>query len=285
MIRDNDNAGQQSFNDDPEQDLRIENELLKIKMQAERGAYFSEIAEDLPPEVEAEFLKNIQLFEDSFDNAEEVTIYECIGKPSFQELSELTPQEIESATGRLLELMHSKNIVLDVQGQYEHAVIYKFITDELFHEKIREINIPGFMRHFIYEEFHPNHSLDIGNAAQQFLNDWFEKGFNEYSPELAYQFVTPEGKIHSREDVLTRLNNCLASYKRFTNIKFKESDIRFDWDEKESRGIGHAEGEFSYDAEIESGEIIHIEGPYMLYMMNEFGLWTIFYFLFPGFSW
>ena len=41
MIRDNDNAGQQSFKDDPEQDLRIENEPLKIKMQAERGAYFS----------------------------------------------------------------------------------------------------------------------------------------------------------------------------------------------------------------------------------------------------
>lgn len=267
------------------ENLQIENEILKLKMMAERGAYFGETAEDLPPEVEAEFLKNVQLFEDSFENAEEITIYECIGKPEYKDVNEMTAEEVEDETNRLLELLQSKNIVLDVLGQYELAVIYKFITDELFLEKVREINIPGFMHHFTYEEFHPNHAMDIGNAAQQFLNGWFEKGFNEYSSELAHQFINPDGKIYNRDEILLKLNNCLDSYKRFFNIKFKGSDTSFEWDDKEGKGLGHAEGIFSYDAEIENGEIIHIEGPYKLYMANEYGLWQIVYFVFPGFSW
>ena len=38
-------------------------------MQAERNALFGGNMQDLPPEVEAEFLKNVQMFEDSFDKA------------------------------------------------------------------------------------------------------------------------------------------------------------------------------------------------------------------------
>ena len=73
----------------------MENEILKLKMMAERGGYFSESAEYLPPEVEAEFLKNIQLFEDSFDNAEEISVYECIGKPEYKDVHELPSRRIK----------------------------------------------------------------------------------------------------------------------------------------------------------------------------------------------
>ena len=280
-----DNETNESDLEERNEKLQLDNEILKLKMMAERGAYFGESAGDLPPEVEAQFLKNIQLFEDFFDEAEEISVYECIGKPQYKDVDELTAEEVKNETNRLLELMESKNLVLDVLGQYDPAIIYKFIIDELLPKKIREINIPGFMHHFVYEEFHPDHKLDIGNAAQEFINHWFEKGFNEYSSELAHQFITAEGKIYTTEEVLQKLNNCLDSYKRFSNIKFKGSDISFEWDDKEDKGIGHAEGIFSYDAEIENGEIIHIEGPYKLYMMNEFGGWEIFYFVFPGFNW
>ena len=72
----NKKEAEENFNDDPEQNLRIENEILKLKMQAERGALFGGNMQDLPPEMEAEFLKNVQQFEDSFDIAREITIYE-----------------------------------------------------------------------------------------------------------------------------------------------------------------------------------------------------------------
>ncbi|HMK25585.1 MAG TPA: hypothetical protein VK483_06090 [Chitinophagaceae bacterium] len=285
MEEENKKEEEENFNDDPEQNLRIENEILKLKMQAERGALFGGNLEDLPPEMEAEFLKNVQQFEDSFDKARQVTIYECIGKPAYKKVEELMPEKIKGEITRIIELMHSKNIILEVMGQYELSVIYKFITEELFQEKIREVNFPGYIHSFVYEEFHPNHNIRIAGTAQDFLNHWFEKGFDENNTELAGQLITVEGKNFSKKEVIEKLHNCLNNYQRFINIKFKGSDIAFEWDEKEGKGLGHAEGMFSYDAEIESGETIRIEGPFKLYMINEMGRWQIFYFVFPGFAW
>ena len=275
----------EDFGDDPEQNLRIENEIIKLKMQAERGALFGGNREDLPPEMEALFLKNVQQFEDTFDIAREITIYECIGQPDFKKTEELKTEDVKEEITRILELLHSKNIIFEVLGQYEFSVIYKFITEELFREKIREVNHPGYIHSFVYEEFHPNHHVDIGRTAQEFLTHWFEKGFDENSTEFANQFITADGSIFSREEVLLRLRNCLNSYHDFSNIKFIGSGTSFEWNEEEAKGMGHAEGMFSYDAEIEKGETIHIEGPFKLYMINEDGFWRIFYFIFPGFAW
>ena len=285
MEEENKKEPEENLNDDPEQNARIENEILKLKMQAERGAFFGGKVEYLPPELEAEFLKNVQQFEDSFDKASEITIYERIGRPEYKKAEELMPEEVKSEITRITELMHSKNIILEVLGEYELSVIYKFITEELFQEKIREVNFPGYIHNFIYEEFHPNHKIDISRSAQEFLNHWFEKGFDENNTELSGQFITAEGRIFSKEEVIEKLRNCLNSYQRFINIKFKGTDTAFEWDEKEGKGLGHAEGMFSYDAEIESGETIHIEGPFKLYMINETGRWQIFYFVYPGFAW
>ena len=186
---------EENFSDDPEQNVRLENEILKLKMQAERNALFGGNMEELDPEVEAEFLKNVQSFEDSFAKAKQVSIYEYIGKPVYKAVDDLKPEEVKGELKRIMEILHSKNIILEVQGQYELSVIYKFITEELFQEQIRDIQFPGYIHSFIYEEFHPNHTIDIGRTAQDFLNHWFEKKFDENSTELANQLVTAEGQI------------------------------------------------------------------------------------------
>ena len=285
MDEENKSKEEQNFSNDPEENLRIENELMKLKMQAERGALFGGNMDELPPEVEAEFLKNVQSFEDSFDKANQITVYECIGKPDYKVVDELKLPEVETELKRIIELLHSKNIILEVLGKYELSVIYKFITDELFQEKIREISFPGYIHSFIYEEFHPNHNVDIGRTAQEFFDHWFEKKFNEDCFEFAHRIVTAEGNTYTRDEVISKLNTCMASYKEFKNIKFKGSETSFEWNEAEKSGLGHAEGMFKYDAEIENGETIRIEGPFKLYMINEDGFWRIFYFVFPGFAW
>src|SRR5437762_6150214 len=145
MEEENKQEREGNFNKDPEQDIHIENEILKIKMQAERGAWFGGNMEDLPPEVEAEFLKNVQQFEDSFDKASQVSIYECIGKPEYKKAEELRPEEVKDEITKVIELLHSKNIILEVLGQYDLSLIYKFITEELFLETIREVNFPGYI--------------------------------------------------------------------------------------------------------------------------------------------
>ena len=84
----------QTFSSDPEENLRIENELLEIRMAAERGAVFGDNAEDLSPEIEAQFLKNVQQFEHSYDNAMLITVYERVGTPSYKKLEELKAEEL-----------------------------------------------------------------------------------------------------------------------------------------------------------------------------------------------
>ena len=285
MEEENKDQHKENFSDKPDENLRIENEILKLKMQAERGALFGGSMDDLPPEIESEFLINVQQFEDSFEKAKMISLYECIGRPMYKKVDELKPEEAEEEIRRIMELMHSKNIILEVQGQYELSVIYKFIIEELFQEQIKEVNFPGYIHSFIYEEFHPNHHVDIAKTAQHFLDHWFEKSFDENSTEFTGQIITAEGKIFSKQDVMEKLVNCLKSYRQFTNIKFKGSDTSFEWDDKVGKGLGHAEGMFSYDAELEGGEFIHIEEPFKLYMSNEDGFWRIFYFVFPGFAW
>ncbi len=285
MEEENKDQHKENFSDKPDENLRIENEILKLKLQAERGALFGGNMDDLPPEIESEFLKNVQQFEGSFEKAKMITIYECISKPTYKSVDELKNEEIEAELKSLVELMHSKNIILDVLGEYEHSVIYRFITEELFLEQIRDMQFPGYIHNFIYEEFHPNHTIDIERTAQDFLNHWFEKNFDENSTEFANQLITAGGEILPREEVITKLHNCLNSYQRFTNIKFSDTDTSFEWNENEKSGIGHAEGMFKYDAEIENGEIINLEGAFKLYMINEDAFWRIFYFVFPGFAW
>jgi len=279
------NEHAENLSNDPEQNLRIENDILKLKMQAERGALFGGNMEDISPEIEAEFLKNVEAFEKSFDDAKVISIYECIGSPAYKKAEELQPEEVEPELRKIMELLHAKNILLEVLGRYDLSVIYKFITEELFLEQIRDMYHPGYLHSYIYEEFHPNHNVDIARNAQEFLNHWFEKSFDENSIELANPLITPEGKMFSRGEGIQKLAHCLNSYRSFSNIQFAGSDTSYEWDDETSRGIGHAEGMFKYDALLENGEMIHIERPFKLYMSNDDGCWRIFYFVFPGFAW
>ncbi|MFI5132477.1 MAG: hypothetical protein ACHQFX_20910 [Chitinophagales bacterium] len=274
-------AGQEN----PEQDIRIGNEILKLKLMAERGARFGDNDKEIPAEIEEEFLKNVEAFEAAFDKAMPVTIYECIGQPTYKKVDELKEEEVQPETERLMTLLHAKNILLYVMGEYDLSIIYKFITEELFQEEIRPVDHPGYLHNYVYEEFHPNHHVSIGLTAQQFLSHWFEKGFDEKASEFATQIITANARTFSRSEMVDKLRKCLDSYQSFLNIRFKGPETSFEWNDEESRGLGHAEGIFSYDAVLENGEVIHIEDPFKLYMSNEDGCWRIFYFVFPGFVW
>ena len=112
----------------------------------------------------------------------------------------------------------------------------------------------------------------------------FEKSFNEYSWELDKTFTLPNGSILSIEKLLEKFNLVFLSFNRFINSGFEITDISYRWNE-EDKGIGHVEGKVHYDAELESGELVKYEGPFKLYMANEFGMWKSYYFVFPGFNW
>ena len=276
------NQPEEKFSEDPQEQLHIENQILKLKMQAESGAYFGPMADDLPPEIENDFLKHVQAFEDAWQNVKQVAVHEILGNPEYKEAALISDDEIPKELERLHALMEERNMQLDVLGDYDPRVIYTFITEELFKHETNDMQLPGWTTNFIYEEFHPNHKMDIENRAKEFLTDWFNRRFNEYSLELNDTFILPDASTLSREEVIAKFNTIFASFVDFNDTGYKVSEISFKWDEAQGQGLGHAEGTVWYDAEMENGELVHIEGPFKLYMCNEQGWWNIFYMVFPG---
>lgn len=162
----------------PKLNTKEENEFKKLKLSIEHGTtFFGKSNSNLPPEIECQFLDYISNFENAFQNAKQITVYEKIGKPEFKPEGTLSDEEITVELERIEEIMHQNNIRLDVLCDYENEdrLIYAFITEELFLSKIDEMNVPGMMSHFTYEEFHQNHKYDLEQATEDFLKMFLDK--------------------------------------------------------------------------------------------------------------
>ncbi|MEJ7588255.1 MAG: hypothetical protein WKI04_11905 [Ferruginibacter sp.] len=175
----------ENFSDDLQENLRIENEFLKIKLKAQYGdAFQMENSEEMPPEIENQFLKSMMAFEDDYANTEYSTVYERIGKPSFKALNEMSAAEVSTALRGFTTLFEKNEIEFHItDGPYPDELIYQFITEELFAVQVEKIPVAGMSSNFIYEEFHPNHKADITKRTHTFLKNWFEKKFTEYKNE------------------------------------------------------------------------------------------------------
>ena len=278
----------QPLSDDSQENMQIENEILKLKLKAQFGEAFQMgPSTDLPPEIENEFLKNVLAFEDAHQHVKYTKVYERLGNPAYRKANELSDKEINDELTRIEETMEKNNMALDVLAEYDDRTIYTFITEELFEHETEtgEGLIPGMITHFTYEEFHPNHKYDINNRAQEFLSAWFEKKFSEYSWELGSEFVLPDGRMLTKQEVLDKIKTVFDAYPKFINCNYVIAEINFQLNEETGTGMGHAEGGVKYDAILENGEQVHIEGPFKLYMSMEYDWWKIFYFVFPGFEW
>jgi hypothetical protein len=269
------------LSDDPEENMRMENELLQLKLKAELGAD-TYISGNFPPNIENEFLKNVLAFENSFSNATMKNIYELLEKPMYKPLTELDDNEIEIALEALFALMKKKQITLEFSGAYDNRTKYKFITEEFFNEKIIDNMIPGMIWHFNYEEYHPNHKMDIENKTISFISAWInQKIANDYL-DLAETFIMPNGQIFRKDEIANKITNMCKSFPEFKDCLYNIDKV--DYELQNDIGMGFAEGIVKYNAISRSQEKITIEGQFKLYFTLEFNCWSIFYFIFPGFE-
>jgi len=278
---DNNEMPDQPLSDDPEENLRMENELLRLKLKAELGGESHSIS-DIDPEIENEFLKNVLAFEHNFANSKPAKVYDLLGKPDFKRPDDLDDNSVSKALEEITELMSEKNIEVYFGDGYDDRTKYHFITEELFEHETTFAPMPGMTTNFDYEEFHPNHKKDIEKRGEEFISGWFKRDFSERSWELADHFILPDRKILSKADVVAQLQRIFDACTAFTNEKYIINDTGFELDE--ANGIGHAGGMVRYDAVLENGEIIPIGGHFKLYMTLEHGWWSIFHINFPGFK-
>jgi hypothetical protein len=275
---------EETFSEDPNENLHIENEIMKLKMQAESNAFFV-TDKDLPPDIEHMFLKNVQQWEEAYKNVKPIKVYDLIERPEYRTANMLNNEEVVVELDRITEIMNEHNICLHVEGKYDPRIIYRFITEELFEHETDNMQLMGMTQNFTYEEFHPNHELDIQRRTMDFFEDWFERKFNEYSWELNDVFILPDGRITPKQELLDRIQLVFAAYTSFKNVQFAIGETSFQFDAEKGTGLGHSEGAVKYTAITENGDMVHIEGPFKLYMSHEYSWWNIFYFVFPGFEW
>ena len=159
-------------------EIKADNELLKLKLETEHGMLMSE-SFGLPPQMENIWLKQIYDFEKQFRNAERVPIYDFIKRPSFKPIESLTDREIPGELNRLMEIMRSYGVSLDCICEYEPAVIYRFVTEEFFKKEMDNIELKGMIHGFIYEEYHPNYDHDLRTRVEDFIKSLLERDWNQ----------------------------------------------------------------------------------------------------------
>ena len=280
------NENEEFLNLEQTEQLRMENEVLRLKIQAQFGGMHGG-SEELPPEIENQFLKQVLAFEESYTTkTKKVKISEMLGHPVFRKSEELNDAEFESESERLAELLKSKSISIDFIRERDDRFQYKFITEEFFeYETDLLISLPGMMHCFCYEEFHPDHEMDIENRTKEFMNAWFERQTEFANYYLSDAFIQPDGKVLSLEELKVKLRDFFDSWSSFEKCEFRILEIKFQLqNDREPYGLGHAEGMVRYDAILESGKRKTFEGPFKLYLSLQYEWWNVFYFVMEGFN-
>lgn len=149
--------------------LKAENDFLKMKMMLEQGAQFGSMASnDLPAEIENQFLKNVMAFEEKFKGERKVIkLSERIGQPKhFEPVSAIPDHDIASAWEELDNYLQQYDICLSVSSpKVTERELYRFTTEELFNYEMDDQHLPGWTTHFTYDEFYPDHEFENTNAA------------------------------------------------------------------------------------------------------------------------
>ena len=140
-MNDNNTPNELPGNDDDE-NLRMENELLRLKFIAEFGGD-SHSTGNLDPALENQFLKQVMAFEQGYASAKRVKIFDLLGQPDFKQTGELSDEQVSIELEKIIDLLAEKNIDVNFSGTYDDRAKYSFITDELFEQEVDDFHLGG----------------------------------------------------------------------------------------------------------------------------------------------
>jgi len=215
-------AQETNNNEDEIEKLRIENEIRKMKLTLEKGAHFGGSTElsKLHPELESNFLNYIEEFEKAYDKSKQISVFDYLGKPKYRDSDTIPDDKIGSALKRIMNLMNKNGVSLETLCNVDDRILYRFITTELFFEKIDDMKLEGMNTCFIYEDFHPNHDYDIRNSCNEFINAFLDK-------DCDYDFEMKHLLSKQAENNIG-FKNFRDSYQSFTLHNFEINEVAFD---------------------------------------------------------
>lgn len=235
----------------------LENELLILKLKAEFGSdtYFPE--EDIfPPELKNEWLQSVYEFESAYNRGDisEITVYEKIGFPHFLPEHVLTDEGISLELYRLRNEMLEHQIILENEFDTSDRDIYRFITTEFFEKLTEDINLKGFFKHFLYEDFHPNIPEFLKKYAGRIIEKILKEDLEFLLSDLKDNFKTRSGLIPACE-VVSRIADFLSNFKSVKNVEVE----KFTVDLKQNEAMVNFH--IRYSVEIRDNEELVMEGP------------------------
>lgn len=285
MNEDNTLPEEEKFSDDPEENLRMQNDFLKMKMMAESGAWFGGEG-GMPADIENQFLKNVMEFEKVNAEGPSRTIYDLLDKPDFEDEKDLDDEKFKAAFSRLNRLLEDHGVDVGFRRERDDRFKYNFITKELFEHQTTFMPVKGMITGFLYEEFHPDHEWDITNLTNHFLNDFLERNLDVDTYYINEQIIHPEGKLISREDIIKRFFSMYEAIPAFENPSFIIENQDFELHENDTvqTGMGFSEGTIQYDLIFRDGERKKIKGPFKIYFSLEWDCWSICFFYLAGYN-
>ncbi|MBC7861829.1 MAG: hypothetical protein IAF38_02570 [Bacteroidia bacterium] len=265
------------FNElDPEEKIQAENELLKLKLQAEFG--MGKLETKTGGEIENAFLKHVYEFEKQFAENKQIKLYDFIGRPEFKKAEGLSKKEISEELQKITEIFNENGIELSCLCEYENEMIYRFITEELFEHEMEDMRISGMTTHFTYEEFHPNHDYDIRDHAMNFITRLINHQWDEFMNNiLLTKSVSYNGNVFERKLFVAIIKEFQNAEGKTELLSFEIESVVFDLETEN----GTAEGFIEYTSE-RSGKIT--SGKIELGFKLEFDYWCVSKVVLPGFS-
>ncbi len=137
--------------------LKMENELLKLKLMAENGANVH-ISDSTPPEVEHAFLNMIMTIEKTQPRS--TTVHSFIGSPLLPDLNLVkSDQHCADEVQKMLALLESNGIDVVFAESLPWKEMLRFLVMDLMQEEMDDIRIPNLRALFFYENFYPASSI------------------------------------------------------------------------------------------------------------------------------
>lgn len=188
--------------------LNKQNKKKQKELEEKYGADYHKVDENVPPEIESQFLDNVKRFEEESEKADEVSVREFLGNPVFKSISELKPAELPAEIDRVLDMYANNQINIDVLEEEEvsNEDFYKFITEELPTHKFYGMRIKGMTTNFIYEEFHPSDKLDAKDCVEWFVYPLLDRNEDNMKTYMADEkLLTIGNKTVTRKEFINSL--------------------------------------------------------------------------------
>lgn len=212
----------------PDEAIKIENEVIKLKLMLEHGASFSHAGNTslISPETERNFLQYIMDFEQREALAKEMTVFEILGCPQhFPDVLAIEEGRIGEVLQDILQFMKQRGIQLTVfSPNIPEKEIYRFIKEELFEHKMLHIDLPGMATHFVYDEFHPDHAYENSRTAvSECLQEILQSNEMQWTFQFEQNLSINQYRNLNIEGFRRRMN---AFKKRYKNIEALNIECR-----------------------------------------------------------